>query len=160
LPEAGDGPAPGVHFVRKTDVNQATVVLGHMGMKRRADDPDYAATIVANDILGGGGFAARLLQKVRTEMGLAYGVYSSFNAPYSHKGTFSLTCQTKSGSTLQAINAIRKELERIRAERVTDDELRVAKESIQQQLIFESETKAEVIQRALRYEYWGFPARR
>lgn len=159
MPEVkGDGPAPGkVWFARKTDVNQTTIVMGHLGLQRKADDPDHAATIVANDILGGGGFAARLLQRVRTEMGLAYGVYSSWNAPYSHRGTFTLTCQTKSESTVQATEAMRKELEKIIAEPVTADELRVAKESIQQQLIFESETRAEVLQRALRYAYWGFP---
>jgi zinc protease len=153
----GDGPAPRVLFARKTDVNQATIVLGHMGERRRPDDPDYAPLIVLNDILGGGGFASRLLQRVRTEMGLAYGVGSRWNAPYSHKGTFSLSCQTKSGSTVQAIRAMRRQLELVCSEPVTADELRVAKESIQQQLVFESESKAAVLDRALRYEFFGFP---
>ncbi len=156
-PAVGEGAAPKTYFARKTDVNQATILIGHMGLQRRADDPDHAATIVVNDVLGGGGFASRLLQRVRTEMGLAYGVGSSFNAPYSHKGTFTLQCQTKSESTVQAIKAILKEVELVVSQPVTADELRVAKESIQQQLIFESETRAEVIARALRYEYYGFP---
>jgi zinc protease len=154
----GDGPPPKVHFAKKTDVNQATIVMGHLGMKRDPKDADYAATVVANDILGGGGFAARLLQRVRTKMGLAYGVGSNFNAPYSHKGWFSLTCQTKSGSTVKAIEAMRNELRLLVEEPVTADELRVAKQSIQQQLIFDSETRADVLTRALRYEYYGFPA--
>jgi len=152
-----EGPAPKVYLARKSDVNQATIVMGHMAVKRTPDDPDYAAIVVLNDIFGGGGFASRLLQRVRTEMGLAYGVGARWNAPYSHQGTFSLSCQTKSASTLQAIEAMRAQLALVCTERVTDEELRVSKESIQQQLVFESDSKADVLDRAIRYESFGFP---
>ncbi|HVY60347.1 MAG TPA: pitrilysin family protein, partial [Planctomycetota bacterium] len=153
----GEGPAPKVFFVRKPDVNQATVVLGHMGERRRPDDPDYAPLIVLNDVLGGGGFASRLLQHVRTDMGLAYGVGSRWNAPYSYRGTFSMMGQTKSASTLAMIRAMRSELATICSKPVSEDELKVAKDAIAQEMIFENDSRAKVLERAIRYCYYNFP---
>src|SRR5262249_5341027 len=72
FPMAGfESPAPKVYLVKKPDVNQSTVILGHIGMQRQPNDGDFPAAVVANSILGGGGFAGRLMQHVRTEMGLA-----------------------------------------------------------------------------------------
>ena len=55
---------PGVYVVDKDDVNQGRVVIGHLGTMR--DNPDRYALMVMNDILGGGGFAARLLTRIRS----------------------------------------------------------------------------------------------
>lgn len=156
-PEVGDGPPPRAYLVRKPELNQSTVVLGHMSIQRRPEDPDYCPAVVADTILGRGGFASRLMQHVRTELGLAYSVWSTLDAPYSHKGTFTMSCQTKSASTLQAIATMKKELAALCAEAPTAEELRVAKESILQSLVFASESRRDVIERALRYEYYGFP---
>ncbi|GIW72948.1 MAG: hypothetical protein KatS3mg102_2490 [Planctomycetota bacterium] len=151
-------PAPRVLLARKPELNQSTIAMGHLAPRRSADDPDYCAAVVANAILGGGGFSSRLLQRVRTEMGLAYAVYSYFEAPYHRPGAFRLSCQTKSGSTLEAIRALLAEVERLRTEPPNAEELAIAKDSILQQLIFASESRADVLDRALRYEFYGFPA--
>src|SRR5207302_42742 len=82
-----------------------------------------------------------LLQHVRTDLGLAYGVFSNLDAPYSHRGTFFMECQTKCTTTLQAIEAMRAELARLTSERASAEELRIAKESILQSLIFASESR-------------------
>jgi zinc protease len=152
-----ESPPPRVYFARKTDVNQSTVLLGHLGIERRPDDPDYPAAVVANSILGGGGFAGRLMQHVRTDMGLAYGCYSRLDAAFGHQGTFVLQGQTKSGSTLAMARAMRKELERLVAEPPSAEELRVAKESIAEGLVFSFERKSGILERALRNELYGFP---
>jgi zinc protease len=146
-----------VLLVKKPDVNQSTIYMGHVGIQRRPDDPDYCAAVVADTILGRGGFAARLLQHVRTDLGLAYGVYSNLDAPYGHRGLFYMECQTKCTTTLQAINAMKKELEGLCTAEPSAEELRIAKESILQSLVFASESRKDVIERALRYEYYGFP---
>lgn len=156
-PAVGEGAGRAVYLVDKRDVNQSTVLLGHLAIQRRPDDPDYPAAVVADTILGSGGFAARLLQRVRTDMGLAYSVYSRLDAPYSHRGTFFLGCQTKSETTVKAIEAMLAELARMVAEPPSAKELEVAKESILQSLIFAVEKRSDVIERALRYEYYGFP---
>jgi zinc protease len=41
-----------------------------------ASDPDYHAATIANYVLGGGGFASRLMEEVREKRGLAYSVYT------------------------------------------------------------------------------------
>jgi len=151
------GPGPRVYFVRKTDVNQATVLLGHPGIRRQPGDPDYPAAVIANFILGGGGFAGRLMQRVRTEMGLAYGCSSRLDAAFGHQGLFVMQGQTKSGSTLAMARAMRKELERLVSEPPSAEELRVAKQSILERLVFSFDRKSDVLDRALRNEFYGFP---
>jgi len=151
------GPGPKVYFVKKTDVNQATVLLGHPGIQRRPGDADYPAAVVANAILGGGGFAARLMQRVRTEMGLAYGCSSRLDAALGRQGAFIMQGQTKSGSCLAMTKAMRKELERLVSEPPSADELRVAKQAILEKLVFSFDRKSDVLDRALRNEFWGFP---
>jgi len=69
----------GVYLVDK-DVNQGRVSMMLPGIKR--DNPDYFPTIVMNDILGGGGFTSRLVNRVRSDEGLAYDVSSSFRAAF------------------------------------------------------------------------------
>ena len=70
VPAPDDAIRPGVYIVDKDDVNQGRVVIGHRGTMR--DNPDRYALMVMNDILGGGGFSARLLTRIRSEEGLAY----------------------------------------------------------------------------------------
>ena len=64
-----DFAAPGVYIVDK-DVNQGRVAMMLPGIKR--DNPDYFPIIVMNDILGGGGFTSRIMNRVRSDEGLAY----------------------------------------------------------------------------------------
>ena len=40
------------------------------------DHPDYPALVVGNEVLGGSGFASRLMSRIREKEGLSYGVMS------------------------------------------------------------------------------------
>jgi zinc protease len=106
------------------DLTQANIILGHIGVKR--ENPDYYAVSVMNYILGGGGFSSRLMQSIRDSMGLAYDVHSFF-AAYKESGNFEVGVQTKNESASVAISEIRKQLERITKENVSDEELSEAK---------------------------------
>jgi zinc protease len=79
-----------------------------------------------NYILGGGGFSSRLMNSIRVEGGLAYSVFSYFT-PGKLPGSFQVALQTKSASTAEAIERLEKEIERIRTEPVTEEELAGAK---------------------------------
>ena len=72
------GPAPYLLAGGTTVVDfptpQSSVLFGHRGLER--DDPDFFAAFVLNQILGGGGFRSRLMQEVRVDRGLTYGIYS------------------------------------------------------------------------------------
>ena len=61
-----------VNLIDKPDVNQSFIFLGHIGGLR--ENPDYAALQLMNEILSGG-FSGRLLQSVRSDLGLAYSVF-------------------------------------------------------------------------------------
>ena len=71
---------------------QAQVLLGQIAIAR--DDPDFFAFLVGNHILGGGGFASLLMQTVREDHGLVYGISSDF-APQRDRGAFTIAFQTR-----------------------------------------------------------------
>jgi predicted Zn-dependent peptidase len=110
-----------------------------------------------NQILGGG-FTGRLFKNVRSRQGLAYSVFGAYGVDYIHPGTFSLGCQTKSESTVQAIQAITSEVEKMRQTEVTDEELKLAKESFLNSFVFNFDTEGEIVTRLLTYEYYDYPA--
>ena len=144
-----------VSVVRKDDVNQSNIYLGHIGGLR--SDPDYFALIVMNRILGGG-FTGRLFKNVRSREGLAYSVYGSYSANYDYPGEFYVGCQTKSEKTVYAIRAMLGEVEKMRESEVTDEELTLAKDSFLNSFVFNFESKGQIVNRLMTLEYFGYPA--
>lgn len=106
------------------DLTQATVMLGHLGIDRA--NPDFYAVRVMNYILGGGGFASRMMSDVRDNKGLVYSIYSYFSAR-KFPGAFAVSFQTKSSSANEAVAAVLREINRIRDAAVTAEELEEAK---------------------------------
>lgn len=106
------------------DVPQGTVLLGHLGIPR--SDPDFYAMLVMNEILGGGVLTSRLGADVREKHGLAYGVNSA-NAPLPFNGMFYVSLATGNDTVAKALSLVRKHLNLIRDEPVTQDEFDDAK---------------------------------
>lgn len=106
------------------DITQANIILGHRGIAR--DNPDYYAVSVMNYILGGGGFASRLMKVVRDDMGLTYSIHSSFSGN-KEIGQFEVEVQTKNESAGTLIKEILRQIHKIKTEPVTDQELNDAK---------------------------------
>jgi zinc protease len=79
-----------------------------------------------NYILGGGGFASRLMKVVRDDMGLAYSIYSTFS-PNKEPGYFQVEVQTKNESASTVIVEILGQLKKMTTEHVSDRELQDAK---------------------------------
>jgi zinc protease len=155
VPPVTNNATPGVYFAEKKDVNQTSFRLGHLGGK--FSDKDYPALDVMNDILGGGQFSSRLVQKVRSDLGLAYTVGSAWHAAYDHPGMFLISGGTKSQSTVEALKAILVQVDRIRDAEVTDEELRIAKESTLNSFVFAFDSPGKVLSRLMTYEYYGYP---
>ncbi len=112
--------------IRKIEKNlsQATVILGHVGIKRSNDD--YYAVRVMNYILGGGGFSSRLMSEIRDNQGLVYSIYSRFSGNQD-PGPFSVTFQTENGNAPKAIEGVLSEINQIREKDVSKKELSEAK---------------------------------
>ncbi|MDX1583486.1 MAG: pitrilysin family protein, partial [Thermoanaerobaculia bacterium] len=100
---------PGIYLVEKEDVTQSNIRVVQPGVLR--SNPDYFAIRVMNEIFGGG-FSARLFSSIRSDQGLAYSVGGGIGSAYDHPGMFSISMGTKSGSTLQAIEALYGEIEK------------------------------------------------
>ncbi|MBD9427179.1 insulinase family protein [Pseudomonas sp. PDM15] len=86
--------------------NQTHLMLAQLGVDRR--EPDYAALMLGNQILGGGGFGTRLMEEVREKRGLTYGIYSGFSAMQA-RGPFMINLQTRaelSEGTLKLVQDI------------------------------------------------------
>ncbi len=106
------------------NVAQANLILGFGGVAR--SNPDFYKLQVMNYILGGGGFASRLVQSVRSKAGLAYSVSSGFDAG-KFPGSFSVGLQTKNQSANQALDLVIKQLREMQEKPVSDAELEGAK---------------------------------
>ncbi len=117
---------PGVYHVEK-DIPQGKVYIGQRGVMR--DDPDQFSLQVMNDILGGGGFTSRLVGRVRSDEGLAYSVGSRMAMPPYYPGEFRALFQSKNRTVALATKIILEEIEEIRNELVTEQELQTSKNS-------------------------------
>jgi zinc protease len=96
-------PAPprrSVVVVDKPDVTQSQVRIASAGFARRS--PDYFPGIVASAILGGG-FTSRLMEAIRVNRGLSYGVRSRF-ATSGSGGIFFISTFTKVETTAEIVD--------------------------------------------------------
>jgi zinc protease len=149
------GPKPGVDFIDKEDVNQSEVDIVALGTDRH--NPDVPTLAVMNDILGGG-FASRLFQKVRTQLGLAYAVGGGFGLLYDHPGTFRVEVLTKSASTVDATKAALGEIAGLNTTPFTQAELDRAKNDILNSFLFRYDTRDKVLNEREMLEFYGYPA--
>jgi len=148
------GPKPGLYFIQKSDVNQSDVQIVGLGTDRR--NPDVPTLAVLNEILGGG-FASRLVQKVRTELGLAYEVGGGFGAAYDHPAAFRVVVLTKSPSTVDATKAALAEIAGLTSKPFTQLELDRAKDDILNSFLFRYDTRDKVLAERERLEFYRYP---
>lgn len=146
---------PGVYFIGKDDVTQSNIYLIHGGTTR--NNPDFYALQVMNEVLSGG-FSGRLMNDIRSARGLAYGVGGGVGTEWDHPGVFRIWMGTKSGSTLEAIKALRGDVADLQTRPVTDEELSLAKEAILNSYIFTMDSRAKVLQQRVNLEFYGYPA--
>jgi zinc protease len=106
------------------NVRQANIIMGFGGITR--SNPDFYKIQVMNYILGGGGFASRLMKVVRSKHGLAYSIGSLFDAR-KFQGPFAVVLQTKNSSSNEAIKLVLEQLREIRQSPVSDAEIGSAK---------------------------------
>lgn len=121
-------------FYKKTD--QVNLVLG-VESYDRYDKKRYAAKILSTIL--GEGMSSRLFMQVRERRGLAYHVGSSVG-PYKDTGAFTVYAGLKLEKVEEALEVIKAELERITSEKVTEDELKKAKEMFRGRLALKSES--------------------
>jgi predicted Zn-dependent peptidase len=135
-PEPAPAPsAPRRRFERK-DTEQYHVCLGAPALSRH-DERRFALRVL--DTIFGGTSSSRLFQEVRERRGLAYAVYS-FTSAYQDTGQVGLYLGTRADNLTEALAVIGTELERLREQPATDEELARAKENLKGRVVLALES--------------------
>ncbi|MDX1386319.1 MAG: insulinase family protein, partial [bacterium] len=144
----------GVYLAPK-NIDQTTLLVGHFGEKRF--NPDKYALLLLNDIMGGNVMSSRLGRRIRSTLGLSYGIYSRFGLSTDY-GVFYVFAQTKGPATQQVLSEIRRILKEISTgETLTEAELEEHKKSVVNSLFAEYEPKFNFVKDEARFEYFGYP---
>jgi len=141
-----------IMLVDKPDLTQAYIQFGHLGLKRNT--PDYFPIRIMNYILGGGGFSSRMVQEIRAKRGLTYGIGCTF-AHQKEGGSYEVSTFTRNDSTLAAIQASLEEIKKIRAEKVSPQELEDAKNFYSGYFPFRFETPLQIAGQIIDLELYG-----
>ncbi len=118
--------------VKVRDIEQTHICLATPGISM-ADDK-YYAFVLMNSIFGGS-MSSRLFQNIREEKGLAYTV-CSMNVFSSYTGFFSIYAGVAHDKAEATLDAVKHELEMLKKDGVTAEELSMAKEQVKSSYIF------------------------
>jgi len=145
--------APGIHAnLVNRNVAQANLILGSGGISRT--NPDYYKVQVMNYILGGGGFASRLMRVVRSKAGLVYSIDSAFSAG-KFPGAFAVVLQTKNQSAQEALKLIVAQLGEIQNQPVSDHELASARKYLIGSFPLRLDRQSQIVGFMLQVELFG-----
>ena len=119
-------PGQGEKYIVKEDAMQSAIRIGRPIIGR--NHPDYNKFILLNTVLGGY-FGSRLMSNLREEKGYTYGI-SSFAANYIHGSSFSIATEVNVKHTNSAISEIFNEIDRLKNETISPQELELVKNYI------------------------------
>jgi zinc protease len=139
--------------VVEMNVPQSVAVFGLGAMARK--DPDFIPAFVLNQILGGGGFASKLMEEVREKRGLAYSVYT-YVYPYQHTSIFSGGVATRNEAMGQSLEVIRDELTKMAEKGPSQADLDSAKSYLIGSYPLRFDTNAKIATQLLGLRMDGF----
>jgi zinc protease len=127
LPDVADvapAPASAQPIVKPLPIPQTLITFSGPGLKR--SDPDFYAAYVLNYILGGGGFSSRLVDDIREDKGLTYGIGTSLSVQ-QHFWRWSGSSSTMNDKASEVIRLVKEHIAKLGAEGPTEKELADAK---------------------------------
>ena len=110
---------PGVTVIEHPSP-QSVIQFGHGGI--HWDDDDFMAAYIMNTVFGGGGFGSRLMEEIREERGLTYGIYTSLSSSRfgdSYAGRFSTANETAA----EAIDLVREQYDWLASGGIAQEDL-------------------------------------
>jgi zinc protease len=164
--ERGEAMAPGpppplrvpgqrrVVVVDRPDLVQTRIIVAHEGLSRTS--PDRIPALLMNTVLGGGGFSSRMTESLRAEAGLTYGVGSGFGLR-RHPGPFYASTFTRVSEVRRAIDLLLAEIERMKADPPSEEELRDARALQVGRFSLGLETSGAVMSALVDLEIYGLP---
>lgn len=154
-----DFPAPPTSFTRsgflvdRPGSAQSNIVIANAGITRTS--PDYFPMLLMHTVLGANA-SSRLFMNLREEKGYTYGAYSSLDAR-RFAGTFRVSAEVRSPVTGDSLKEFFYELERIRTEAVSDQEIRDAKSYLTGVFPLRLETQEGLIDQLVQIKMFGLP---
>ena len=137
--------------VRRRDTEQAHLVVGGAGLS--SDDKRRFAFALLDHVFGGG-MSSRLFREIREARGLAYAV-QSFRMPFRDTGAWGVYVGTTPSQTIEVLTLLRAEIDRLREEGITADELKQAKGHVKGSLALATEDANSRMSRLGRAELAG-----
>ena len=153
IPQAPANPARRVVIVDKPGAPQTALIAFGLGVPRST--PDYPALNVMNSVLGGL-FSSRINMNLREKNGFTYGAFSEFLFDRGD-GPFLAGARVRTDVTGPAARELFAELNRMRTDPATEDELRLAKENALRSLPGNFETVADTAQLMAEIFTYGLP---
>lgn len=121
--------------VKTKDIEQSHICLGTRTIP--LDDDRYCAFSLLSNIMGGS-MSSRFFQNIREQKGLAYSVFS-MNSSFSKYGYYNIYAGVAHDRIKETIDAIKEELEILKKNGITREELNKAKEQLKSSYIFGQE---------------------
>lgn len=132
--------------------SQVDVAVGAPAVARGHED--FYALYLANLLFGRIGLFGRLGQNLRDELGLAYYAYSTLESRTAG-GMWSIAAGVNPANLPRAVQGVREEMERLRSQPFSLEELRDGKDNQVGSLIVSLERNAEMASELHRMEYYG-----
>ena len=124
----------------KDDAQQAQILQGWR--VESIDSEDYPVLMLLNVILGASGLSSRLFLELREKKGLAYTVRTAYER-YKKSATFSIYIGTEPSNIQTSIDGFNIEIEKIKNELVSEEELHNAKNNLIGKQQFVTETNSQ-----------------
>ncbi len=153
FPEPPQRKSRSLTIVDRPGSTQANIVLSNLAIKRT--DEDYFPFLLMNQVLGAGA-SSRLFMNLREEKGYTYGAYSRIYAR-RFAGSFEATSEVRTSVTGESLKEFFSELERIRSEKVGEEELDDAKNFLAGVFPIRAETQSGLIGLIAAQQLHGLP---
>lgn len=154
IPQAPAQTDSRIYLIDRPGSVQTVLQLGTLGIERTS--PDYFAVLLADRVLGGGP-SARLFLNLREDKGYTYGAYSNFGGS-KFRGTWVSSSEVRTDVTEGAMKEFMYELNRMRTDLVSAEELDNAKRAIIGSFALSLEQPAFLLQNIITQKLYNLPA--
>ncbi len=154
MPEVKNIETTEINFINMSNAVQSEIAVMNT-INLTLGDKDYYAALLANQILGGGG-TARLFQNLREDKAYTYGSYSRVSQS-RYIGTFKANASVRNMVTDSSVVEIQKEINKIRYQKVSEQDLKDAKELYVGNFVMDVQKPATAARYALNRELYNLP---
>jgi zinc protease len=143
-----------LYMVDRPGSAQSNIVIGNEGITRK--DPDYFPMLLMHTVLGANA-SSRLFMNLREHKGYTYGAYSNLDARRL-AGSFRVTAEVRTPVTGDSLHEFFYELNRIRDEKVSDEEIANAKSYLTGVFPIRIETQEGLLDQMVSINMFDLPA--